>query len=92
MTLTITKNEQLFEVTGQINATTASYFKCHFVIALNSLSGLSIDINKVIEIDDTGMQAIKTIYTKAEQWKKPFKIIGFGSKDIYNELRFQKTA
>lgn len=86
MALTITRNDKIFEVEGQINATTASYFKTHFSITLNSLNSLSIDINKVTEIDLSGIQALKAIHNKAITWKKSFYILGNGSKEIYEEF------
>ena len=87
MALTITRNEKIFEIKGQINASTASYFQTHFVLTLNSTNGLAIDINKVTEIDSNGIQALKSIYDKAQTWKKPFYIIGTGSKELYKEFR-----
>lgn len=92
MALTITRKEKIFEVAGQINATTAGYFKTHFTITLNSSRGLTIDINKVTEIDASGIRALQSIYNDAQSWNKPFHIIGIGSKDIYDEFRSSKVA
>ncbi|GAA0738800.1 MULTISPECIES: STAS domain-containing protein [Flavobacteriaceae] len=92
MALSITRNEKTFEVKGRINAATASYFQAHFAIALNSGNGLSIDINNVTEIDSNGMRALKSLYEKAEAWKKPFYILGNGCKEIFDELRLKNVA
>lgn len=92
MALTITRNEDIFEVKGSINASTASYFQTHFALTLNSTSGLAIDINKVTEIDSNGIEALKTIYEKAQSWNKPFYILGTGSKEIYDEFKYNNVA
>lgn len=92
MALTITRNEKIFEVKGKINASTASYFHTHFAITLNSLDGLAIDINNVTEIDSSGIQALKSIYDKAQSWNKSFNIVGNGSKKIYSEFDYMKAV
>jgi anti-anti-sigma regulatory factor len=92
MALKITRNKKAFTVEGQINASTASYFKTHFILTLNAISDLTIDISKVSEIDSNGMTAFKTIYNSAKSWEKPFSIIGLGSQDIYEELKCNMVA
>jgi anti-anti-sigma regulatory factor len=92
MALKITRNEKAFTVDGKINASTSSNFKTHFVITLNSLSDLTIDISKVTEIDSNGIEALKTIYNNAISWNKPFSIIGNGCKEIHEELRLNAIA
>lgn len=92
MALEITRNDNTFKVEGKINTSTSSYFKTHFIITLNSINGLIIDLNKVTEIDACGLQALKSIHEKAIMWKKPFSIIGKGSKEIYNEFIYDKVA
>lgn len=92
MSLTITRNNKIYEVEGSLNSSTASYFKTHLAITLNSLKGLAIDINKVTEIDESGMQALKSIFDKSIAWNKPFYIIGNGSKKIYKELDYLNVA
>ncbi|WP_047550216.1 STAS domain-containing protein [Psychroserpens sp. Hel_I_66] len=92
MALQITRNEKTFTVEGKINTSTASNFKTHFVITLNSLTELTIDISKVTEIDSDGVEALKTIYRNAISWNKPFSIIGYGCKEIYDELRLNAVA
>nr|WP_321227093.1 STAS domain-containing protein [uncultured Psychroserpens sp.] len=92
MALKITRDEKTYTVVGKINASTASHFKTHFVITLNSLSDLTIDISKVTEIDSNGIEALKTLYNNAISWNKPFFIVGTGCKEIYEELRFNAVA
>jgi ABC-type transporter Mla MlaB component len=92
MGLTITRIKNTFNVEGHINVSTASYFRTHFAITLNSLDGLNIDINNVTEIDSDGINAIRTIYDKALMWNKPFAIVGKGSKEIYDAFKYFNVA
>jgi len=66
MALTILRHKNTFTVEGNINATTASYFKTHFNLSLNSLKNVTIDISKVTEIDTNGVEALKAIYNNAK--------------------------
>ena len=56
MALKILRNDNTFTLEGQIDATTASSFQTHFNITLNTLENLTIDINKVTQIDVKGMK------------------------------------
>ncbi|WP_026754798.1 STAS domain-containing protein [Sediminibacter sp. Hel_I_10] len=87
MALKITRNENTFTLEGQINACTASNFKTHFMLMLNSMRDITIDISKVTEIDSNGMHAIKSVYNNATSWHKPFYIIGNGCKEIFQDIR-----
>ncbi|WP_117885669.1 STAS domain-containing protein [Aureibaculum luteum] len=85
MAIKISKTDNIFNVEGQINFSTANYFKTHLTITLNSSRGLTININNVSEIDDSGIIALKSIYMNALKWNKPFYIIGEGSNAIYKK-------
>lgn len=66
MELTILRNNNTFTLEGKINASTASNFKTHFNMTLNCIKDLTIDINKVTEIDTYGVEAIKSIYINSK--------------------------
>ncbi len=82
MALKITRSNSIFEVEGPLNSATASFFKTHFIITLNSSNGLSIDINRVTEIDESGMKALKTLHEEASSWNKRLDLIGYRSREI----------
>ena len=82
MALSIKKSLNLFKVTGKLNTSTARNFKTHFVIALNSLDELIIDLNGVTEIDHDGMEVIRLIYDYSQDWNKPFSIVGKNHSDF----------
>lgn len=92
MAIKITRKERTFSVEGKLNASTSGFFKTHFILTLNSLSDLTIDLSKVSEIDRNGINALKSIYNNAMSWEKPFYVVGHGSKEIYDELRFNLVA
>ena len=88
MALLIKRNQNLFKVTGELNVSTARNFKTHFVIALNSLDELIIDLTDVTQIDQDGMEVIKLIYDYSVVWDKPFSIIG----NPYGDSRYSYVA
>ncbi|QCX39908.1 STAS domain-containing protein [Aureibaculum algae] len=92
MAIKILKTNNIFNVEGQINLTTANYFKTHLTITLNSSRGLTININKVSEIDESGIQALETIYANALQWNKPFYIVGEGANAVYTKFGHTNLA
>lgn len=92
MALTILRNNSTFTVEGQIVAGTASNFRTHLNLMLNSLKGVTIDISKVSKIDANGVAAFKAIFKNAKSWNKPFFIKGKGSKDIYEAFQSIKKS
>lgn len=92
MALLITRNNNIFEVEGNLNNTTSSYFIAHLSLSLNSSNGLSIDINKVKEIDSNGIKALEEIFNKAKSWDKPFYIIGENSEKVYDQFKYNNVA
>ena len=92
MALLITRNNNIFEVEGNLNNTTSSNFIAHLSLSLNSSNGLSIDINKVKEIDSNGIKALEEIFNKAKSWDKPFYIIGENSEKVYDQFKYNNVA
>lgn len=86
MSLTILRQKDTFTVEGKIIAGTASNFKTHFNLLLNSLKGITIDVSKVTEIDVNGVVALQKLYENSQKWNKSFSIIGTGSKALYQEF------
>lgn len=76
MSLTILRKENVFTITGKVNVNTARGFKTHFSLLLNNLKGITIDLTKVSEVDESGLKALSELRKKALQWNKMFNIIG----------------
>ena len=92
MALKIKENHGVFSVEGSINTDTSGHFQSHFEMLLNAFGELTIDIEKVSEIDANGVSAIQTLYKSALNNDRGFMVIGNISKTLYNELRTIKAA
>ncbi|WP_372937959.1 STAS domain-containing protein [Seonamhaeicola sp.] len=92
MALKIKEQDNVFMISGTINATTVNYFKNHLEFLMLYTNALTINIECVISIDNNGLKAIEELYTMALANKKPFKILGYGHKGIYDELRINQAA
>ena len=92
MSLTIKENHGLFSVAGAINALTAQHFQTHFENILNASGDLTIDIEKIKEIDETGVNAIRELYNNARDNARNFLVIGNVSKSIFDKIRGIKVA
>ena len=92
MALTIKENNNVFTVEGSINASTARHFQSHFEMLLNAFGELTIDIEKVSEIDTNGLAALRALYDNALNYNRGFFIVGNGCKEISDELRYTVPA
>ncbi len=92
MALTIKENNGEFLVEGAINASTAKHFQNHCEMLLNALGNLTINIEKITQIDKSGLQALKAIYDRAITYNKNFYMVGVGCKEIYDEFRLNAAA
>ncbi len=86
MALKITELNGIFLIEGSINSTTAINFKNHFEAILDIDKRLTIDIDNVTEIDTTGMETLRELYSKAIHHNRPFYIVGTGCKEIYDDF------
>ena len=89
MALKIKQQDTIFNVEGHINVATVKQFKDHLEFLLLYTKSLTINIDKVEEIDTSGIQAFHDLYTTAIIYNKKFEIMGYGCKDIYNEILHQ---
>ncbi|WP_111309971.1 STAS domain-containing protein [Confluentibacter sediminis] len=92
MTLKIKKQDTIFNVEGHINTTTVEQFKNHLEFLLLYTKSVTINIDKVKEIDKNGMKAFHDLYATALIYNKKFEIIGYGCKDIYEDIQHHYAA
>jgi len=92
MALQILECNRTFYITGKINTTTVNSFITHFKHMLRKYDEVTINIDKVKEIDKSGVEAFKTLHTNATENQKELSITGYGCKDIYYEFTYHKTA
>jgi ABC-type transporter Mla MlaB component len=92
MALTIKHENNTFLVSGTINATTVKQFKNHLEFLLTYNKGLTINIEGVKAIDANGMYALRHLHALALIQNKAFSIVGYGCKEIYDDLRLTSAA
>ena len=92
MALTIKENNGIFLVEGTINATTVKQFKNHLEFLLLYANGLTINIDGVKAIDANGMKVLRALNTTALVYNKPFEIVGYGCKAIYDDFQYNNAA
>lgn len=86
MALKIKQHGKIFLIRGKINETTIKHFKNHLEFLLLYTKSLTINIDGVKLINKKGIEVLKHLYDLAKTYKKKFEIIGYGCKDIYEEL------
>ncbi|QRM88841.1 hypothetical protein FG167_06205 [Lacinutrix sp. WUR7] len=92
MALTITQQDNTIILEGVLNINTLSSFKNHFRVFLNTNKEVTLDIDKVTEIDASGMNTLKEMYTNAIQSNNMFFVVGYGCKDVYEDFKYPNVA
>lgn len=92
MALKIKENNGTFLLVGTINGTTVKQFKNHLEFLLAYTKSLTINIERVTAIDRMGLKAIEDIFRAAKNYNKVFSIIGYGCKEIYDDIDMQIAA
>jgi len=92
MALTITQKENTITLEGALNANTLNSFKNHFNVVLNTSKNLTLDIDKVTEIDASGMHELKKMYKTAIHNNNIFFVVGYGCKDVYEDFKYPNVA
>ena len=84
MALQILKKNNTFELSGNLNTQTSRSFIIHFEYLFSTVKSVTVNIDKVLEIDACGVEALKTLIAISLKSNTPFNIIGNGSRDIYD--------
>lgn len=92
MALKMTQKKETIVVEGTINATTALNFQNHIETVMKFKEDVVIDIENVTEIDVNGMRAFRSIYAKTVASDKGFYVVGFGCKEVYDDLYMSNVA
>ena len=83
MALQIFENKGNFELSGVLNTSTSRSFIIHFEYLINTFKNVTVNIEKLKEIDACGVESLKTLIAISLKNNNEFYIIGNGSKDIY---------
>lgn len=92
MAVNIKENKDVFVLQGKINSSTIDYLISRFKYLLIVNKKLTIDIDHVTEIDETGIKSLLQTYVYAQLNNYQFSIVGLGCKEIYDEFRYQNVA
>jgi len=86
MNLKITLEKNMFFVEGIINKSTAPLFESHMDFLFHTHQYITLNIERVKEIDQKGMGLLSKFYKVAQRKSKQFYITGNGCKEIYDEF------
>ena len=93
MALTITEQNGIFNIEGSIINTTSKYFKIHMSEILKKYNKVTINIDKVSQIDEAGLSVLRYFHISSlMKYNRAFYIVGNGCKEIYDDFRFNKVA
>lgn len=92
MVLQILECNGTFYLKGALNVTTSNPFIHHFENVFKKMKEVTVNIDQVEEIDRSGVDAFKEIYSIAEKERKQFSVIGNGCKDLYDEFKYFPVA
>ena len=92
MALQISENKGIFHLEGSLNSSTTRSFIIHFEHIINTIKNVKINIDKIKDIDESGVSAFKTLIAIALRNNKLFYIVGDSSKDIYEDYSYSNVA
>jgi ABC-type transporter Mla MlaB component len=83
MALQILEKNGTFQLFGNLNTQTSCSFIIHFKNLIHTLNDVTINIDKIKEIDTCGVEALKTLIAISLKNNSLLSIIGKGCKNIY---------
>lgn len=86
MALKITEDKGIFILDGPINSETVMSLKSHLDYLTAKFNRVTINIDKVNEIDVKGMSILRQFHLNSFETKSSFSIVGFGCKEIYDDF------
>ena len=72
---------------GRLNVSTLKIFTTYFEYNLYRNKNVTLNIDDVIEIDRSGLEALRKFTKAAILKQKVFSIIGNGCKEIYQDFK-----
>ena len=93
MALKITDQNGLFIIEGSINSVTSKHFENHLEEIINKNNKVTINIDKVNQIDSIGLSILKHFYNSClRNYNKAFFIVGNGCKEIYDDFKIEESS
>lgn len=88
MALRINQQGSIFLVEGTINSSTVKQFKNHLEFLMLYKNILTINLDGVDTIDNTGVNTLRALYSKSLTLNKKFSIIGNEYQEICDDFQF----
>lgn len=92
MALKITHADNVFYAEGEINQSTLLLFESHLGFLVHAHKTITLNIDKVKQIDASGVQLLLKFYREALLNNSGFYITGYGCKDLYDEFTTRNLA
>ncbi|MBO6605720.1 STAS domain-containing protein [Psychroserpens sp.] len=92
MALRIEEKNDVFFLDGILNSDTSQVFKKHMDFIMETNGYVTINIDKLNEIDLNGLSVLKQFYRQSNKNAKDFFIVGYGCKEIYGEFKYDQSA
>jgi ABC-type transporter Mla MlaB component len=86
MALQILEKNGTFYLDGHLNTSTLKSFTSYFDYNLSQSNKVIINIDSIIEIDKSGLEAMRKFTQVAVLKQKIFSIVGYGCKEIYDDF------
>ena len=90
MALKITEENFVFVVEGPINAITTESFQNQLNIIMDNYKKVTINIDKVNEIDANGLSILREFYLNGLRYNRDYSIVGYSCKAIYDQFKFNR--
>ncbi len=92
MALIITQQDNTIILKGSLNTATINNFKIHFGCIVNTLKSVTLNIDKVTDIDECALQTLKTMYVNGVVNQQMFFVEGKRSEEIYEAFVYPQVA
>lgn len=92
MDLEITNYNNYFEIKGDLNRNNLDVFRNKFRHIFERVNSLTISVEKIVSMDNYGVNALAELHNESISKNKSMSIIGFGCKDLYNHFKSQVAA
>ncbi|MFD2822889.1 STAS domain-containing protein [Lacinutrix iliipiscaria] len=92
MTLTITNNNNVYKVKGQLVKFNIRAFQNELKNIFEEADHIILNLRDLINIDSHGINAIAKLHNEALSKKKKLAIIGFGNNELVHHFKTNKVA
>jgi ABC-type transporter Mla MlaB component len=92
MSLKISKKKSVYFMKGRITKSTVNLFLTYFKKKLFKKKKIVLNIDAIKQIDSIGLKALKEVIKEGVKKSKEVFIIGYGCKEIYDDMYDAETV